>query len=356
MLARLGIDHRCALKYHGQSKPIERFFRIVNDRFERRVPSYTGASIEDKPPYLLRNEPRARALHDDWVPKISDVTEMFCQWREEYADEPLPKRQGLTARQIFDEGKGAGLDPKALCFLMMACEIKTVRRNRLTFAGVDWEGPCLYGYKDRILIRYLLSDLSQIYVFDPRDQFMGIVTQASKADPIKDWQAAKRIIAERRSYKHLTKKRCDFIREKSFVIEGWKDPDFIEYIEAEDAKKQKVLPFRAFSDKPESSEAKIQSESEEGKIEIHPETGLSWWRNAPLPDSNSKRYEFYCEIAAKNPGALTTRDWAWIEDYEQSDEWKLYYTGKNPISKILQIKGAEDETKICLHQECQTIL
>jgi len=349
MIARLGSQYRRAMPYHGQSKPIERFFLIINDRLERRLPSYTGASINDKPAYLLRNEKLAKQLHDNWVPTVDDVSNIMLQWREEYIDEPRPRRQGLTARQMFDDGKGAGLDPKALCFLMMAVEVKRVSRSRFTFAGIDWEGPCIYGYKGKILIRYSLSDFSKIYVFDTNDRYMGEVTQCGKADPIKDWQAAKQIIATRRKYKKHSKELA------AFLVEGRRNPDLIEYIEAEDAKKQKVLPFRPFSDKPESSEAESQRESEDRNIEIHPELGLSWWANAPLPDSNSKRYDFYCEIGAENPGALTTRDWAWIEDYERSDEWNLYYTGKNPISKISQIKGAEDETQICLHQERQTI-
>lgn len=236
MLARLGTSYRCALKYHGQSKPIERFFLVINDRLERRLGSYTGSSIADKPAYLLRNEPRAEALHDEWTPTTYELNEIMYQWREEYVDETLPKRQGFTARQMFEEGKGAGLDPKALYFLMMAVEIKTVRRNRFTFAGVDWQGECLYGYKEKVLIRYSLSDFSKIYVFDQRDKFMGIVTQSGKADPINDWQAAKQIMRERASFKRQTKRLADFIRKKPFVVDDRKNPELIEYIQTEEAK------------------------------------------------------------------------------------------------------------------------
>jgi putative transposase len=187
MIERLGSQYRRAMPYHGQSKPIERFFLIINDRLERRLPSYTGASLKDKPAYLRRNEILAQQLHDNWTPTVDDVSNIMFQWREEYIDEPRPRRGGLTARQIFDEGKGVGLDPKALCFLMMAVEIKSVRRNRFTFAGTDWGGSCLYGYRGKVLIRYSLSDLSKIFVSDMNDDFMGTVEQCGKADPIKDW-------------------------------------------------------------------------------------------------------------------------------------------------------------------------
>jgi hypothetical protein len=240
---------------------------------------------------------------------------MLHQWREEYADEPLPKRQGLTARQIFDEGKGAGLDPKALYFLMMVCEIKTVRRNRFTFAGVDWEGSCLYGYKDKILIRYLLSDLSQIYVFDPRDQFMGIVTQTSKADPIKDWQAAKRIIAERHSFKRQTKKLADFIREKPFVIEGRKDPDLIEYIEAEEAKTRpkQISPF--IDDNAPQAVNVAPVEVRSGAVSTG-EPGKPWFYDD---------YEKYDYLMAQKE--ISQEDQNWIEDFRSRSSLYKYAQG-----------------------------
>ncbi len=231
------IELRHAPPYHPQSKPVERFFRILDDRFERRFPSYIGASIQDKPANLLPNEPRAKAIHDDRVPQVSEVNKMMQQWVEEYADEPRPKRQGLTPRQMFEEGKGPGLDPMKLWFLMMVAEVKKVSRCRFKFAGVFWEGPCLYGYKDKVIIRYSLSDLSKIYVFDPRDRFMGVVTQTTAADPIKDWQAGKRIMAKRRALKRETVRLLDFARKNNFVIDGRQPIDPSEYIEIEEAKK-----------------------------------------------------------------------------------------------------------------------
>jgi putative transposase len=351
------IEYRQAPKYHPQSKITERWWRILGDRLERRFPSYVGSSIKDKPAYLLPNEPHAKVLHNDWVPKVSELNQIVYQWIEEYIDEPRPKRQGLTPRQMFEEGKGPGFDPRKLFYLMMVSETRNVSRCRFSFAGVDWEGPCLYAYSGKVIIRYSLSDFSKIYVFDPSDgHFMGVVTQTIAAHPTKDYQASKRIKNIKQSFRRLTDKKEDLIRKNGFLIDGRQPTDLLEYIEAEEVKKERALPYRAFSDKPEISKPEIQNQGKDGEVAIHPESGLSWWANAPLPDSSSKRYDFYCEVVAENPGVLTVADWKWIEDYEQSDEWKLYYTGKNSISKNLQIKGAEDETKICLYQECQTIL
>jgi putative transposase len=358
MIARLGSQYRRATPYHGQSKPIERFFLIINDRLERRLPSYTGASINDKPAYLLRNEKLAKQLHDDWVPTVDDVFNIMLQWREEYIDEPRPRRQGLTARQIFDDGKGAGLDPKALCFLMMAVEVKSVRRSRFTFAGTDWEGPCLYGYKGNVLIRYSLSDLSKVYVFDPRDQFMGVVTQCGKADPIKDWQAAKRIVSERRKYKRDTKRLATFIQEKHFLIEGRSNPDLNEYIEAEEAKKPQnkiISPWLYEAIDNDSHPAPV----EEGKIDTMADHG------SPLSGPfYSTLEDWYYEWAIRqDPKDLSDADRKAMKEVENSAEYEKHLEDESFQRYLDRVKykqisrpeelisgGEKNERPICADQ------
>jgi hypothetical protein len=267
MLERLKIKRRTALRYHAESKPIERFFRILNDSLERRLPSYMGSSTDDKPAYLLPNEPRARALHDDRIPTISELFQIFYQWREEYIDEPRPMRDNLTAKQIFEEGKGPGYDARELCLLMMVTEIKTVRRCRFTFAGVDWVGDCLYGYNDKVIIRYSLSDLSQIYVFDTHDRPIGVVNQAWSAHPVNDWQAAKRITNKRRILKRVTIQDSNSIRMGSLLMDGHYPPEMLEYIEAEEAKEPQNKIMRPWPDEPDSFDH-ISEEGDPDKIDM----------------------------------------------------------------------------------------
>ena len=49
LFARLGIKTIFAWPYHGQSKTVERFFGSFAE-LERLSPTYTGTSIEHKPP------------------------------------------------------------------------------------------------------------------------------------------------------------------------------------------------------------------------------------------------------------------------------------------------------------------
>jgi putative transposase len=333
MIARLGSQYRRAMPYHGQSKPIERFFLIINDRLERRLPSYMGSSIKDKPAYLLRNEPLAKQLHDNWVPTVDDVFNIMLQWREEYIDEPRPRRQGLTARQIFDEGKGAGLDPKALCFLMMAIEVKRVSRSRFTFAGVDWEGPCIYGFKGRVIIRYSLSDFSKIYVFDINDRYMmGTVTQCGKADPIKDWQAAKRIVAERRKLKKGSKEFA------AFLVEGRKNPDLIEYIEGEEVKKldDKRSPFPDSGDRQVATSVPARADELPSNVE---QTERPRWKY------DYEKYDWLME-----QDELTEADRKWIDDYRASSSLYKHIVFDDAEKLDQKVTGVTNERPFCSDQ------
>jgi transposase len=330
MIGRLGSQYRRATPYHGQSKPIERFFLIINDRLERRIPSYTGASPGDKPAYLRRNEILAQKLHDNWTPTADDVFNIMLQWREEYVDEPRPRREGFTARQLFEEGRGAGLDPKALCFLMMAVEVKTVRRSRFTFAGTDWEGPCLYGYKGKIIIRYSLSDFSKIYVFDMSDRYLGTVGQCGKADPIKDWQAAKRIVSERRMLKRGSKEFA------AFLVEGRRNPDLIGYIETEEANKPqgKIIPFFSDSNAAETVEGAVPGISDQEVPELL--DGRPRWKY------DYEKYDWLMEQAA-----LTPEDRKWIDEYRASSslyKHTVFSDGEELNRKVME---AIDERSLC---------
>jgi putative transposase len=91
---------------------------------------------------------------------------------------------------------------------MMAMEIRTVQRNGVTFMGWHWYDPALYGYRDKVIIRYSYSDLRQIYVFSPQGDFLCAATPVEKVHPMgveseapKDWQDAKRITSEQRAAK-----------------------------------------------------------------------------------------------------------------------------------------------------------
>jgi putative transposase len=356
---KLGIIPHFAKPYNAQSKPVERFFRTFNDWCERELPSYIGASINDKPAHINRNEKRAKELHDEWVPTIPEAMQFIFKWREYYIDQKLRARDYLTPRGIFEAEKGPGVDPFALHFLMMACKARMVHRNGITFNGWHWYHEELYGLKDYVLMFYSYYDLSQVYIFTMRKdspyKFLCVAKPVEKVKPFaadsefpEDMAAVQRINATKRKLIKTTERLADMVQSQKTADIDWdrslRDrPEVAEAIKHIEDKKPKILPFRPFSDKPEISESESQNQGENRQIAIHPESGLSWWANAPLPDSDSKRYDFYCEVVEKNLGPLTACDWKRIEEYELSDKWEQYFPNRDPIPRTQLINGDENE-------------
>lgn len=169
MFARLGTETIFAWKYHAQSKPIERFFETFGE-LERLLPTYVGTDIASKPAHMMRNEELHRSVHlkryGGWIPTIEEAQTIIEAWFKEYGARPHEGLKGLCPADVFTSGKGPGVDPDALRYLMMSMEIRTITRNGISFLGRDFYDPALYGLRDRALIRYDLEDLSSVLVYD----------------------------------------------------------------------------------------------------------------------------------------------------------------------------------------------
>jgi len=279
---RLAIKPHFALPYNAQSKPIERFFRTFNDWFERELPSYSGASIPDKPAHMNRNEKRAKDLHDEWVPTISETMNLIFQWREYYIDQKLRARDYQSPRDIFEAEKGSGVDPYALHFLMMTCKAKMVHRRGITFNGWHWYHENLYGRKDYVLMFYSYYDLSQIYIFTLQNEFLCVAkpverTKVFAADSEfpEDMTAVKQGQAMKKRAIRQTKALADTLRSNQNLQIDWNrkfrnDQAVVEAIEKiETVKKPKVVRISPFVDEsqiaPSSPPSSSRGEGENGR-------------------------------------------------------------------------------------------
>ena len=167
---RLGCQVIHAWPYHGQSKPVERFFGTFAE-LERWCPTYTGTSIEMKPPRLNRGEKMHRKLYEkqfgDAVITMEQAHRAIAAWFDEYAQRPQRGHlDGQLPGEMFLAGRGQGIDKAALTYLMMSLEIKHIHRNGVTFRGKNYYHPALSHRRHPVTIRYDLQDLSAIYVFD----------------------------------------------------------------------------------------------------------------------------------------------------------------------------------------------
>jgi len=184
---RLGIKTIFAWPYHGQSKTVERFFGTFAE-MERMMPTYTGTSIENKPPRMNRGEKLHRRVYDkimgDNCLTMEQAHWLIAAWFDDYARRP--QRGHLDGQAPIDlllEGKGPGVDKAELVYLMMSEENRTINRNGIHFHGTNYYDPALYGRRHPATIKYDLQDPSEIYVYGPNDEYICAARPVEKVHP-----------------------------------------------------------------------------------------------------------------------------------------------------------------------------
>jgi len=322
MFARLNINYHFAQPYNAQAKPIERIFGILNEQLERLIPSYTGASINDKPPWTKRNEKLALSAHDPYIPTIPETSDLIRAWRDRYAERPSRGRDGLKPIDIYNDGKGPGVDPLELTYLMMEREIKTVHRNGVTWLGWHWYDEALYGLKDKVIIRYSLSDLSHVYIFH-KNEFLCAARPIEKVNPMasesenpKDMEDVKDVLRLKNKVKNTTRKLCDLLETKAAAEIDWSKTRSeevaatIEKIEA--GKKPKVVNISPFVDG-------VNYREEPARPRYKPprewEGYFEYW----------ERYEYHLK---QDPETLSKEDHEFIAWYKTQSEFERIYLAK----------------------------
>ncbi len=187
LFERLGIKTIHAWPYHGQSKTVERFFGTFSE-VERWCPTYSGTSIEKKPPRMMRGEKLHRKVYDKAMKGRSLTLEQahraIASWFDEYVKRP--QRGHLKGRKpidLFLEEKGPGIDKTKLQYLMMSLEIRNINRNGIYFLGNNYYDPSLYGRRHPVTIRYDLQDNTSILVFERDGAFICEARQVDKVHP-----------------------------------------------------------------------------------------------------------------------------------------------------------------------------
>lgn len=311
--------------YNAKAKINERFHRLLNEQFECLFDSYVGPSIEDKPAWTKRNEKLARSLHNDRIPKISEVNENLFKFREFYIDQPSRGLDGKAPREIFESGKGPGIDSAELTYLMMEKEIKTIHRNGFTLFGCDWYDKVLYGYREPVLIKYSLFDLSQIYVFTIKGDLLCVVKPIPRVHPMahelgtpKDMEEVKRQIAQKRKLKKQTIGLYRLLDYKASEILPWKEivnkvPSIIETIEKIEAEKPATKFISPFVNGVTYNESTSKEPTEEEPKYKPPQD----WNN--FAGDHWERFDYHMK---QEPGTLSQDDLDFIEWYKTTTEYQ----------------------------------
>ena len=154
----LGCEVIHAWPYHGQSKPVERFFGTMHE-LEELTPSYTGWDIAHKPARLHRNEKLHRRLHEKLGRRpltLEETYEWLAYWFELYASRPQASThlRGRTPGEVFEEGRGPGVDMERLTLLMLQKEVRTISKDGIRLDGRLFWHEALFNRRHPVLVRY----------------------------------------------------------------------------------------------------------------------------------------------------------------------------------------------------------
>ncbi len=178
--ASLGSRVVFATPYHPESKPIERFFKEVNNKFSRLFPSYAGSNTADRPERV--KELWKQHKHNiAQLPTIEAVERTFHAWLEAWHSTHQHSGQGMDGRtphHVFTHE--AHIEKKQIPHNVLPLIFSRVERRRVYQSSVTWGGVPYYADS---LIRYSGSyvqclrpifDVSVLYIRDMSGRIVAI--------------------------------------------------------------------------------------------------------------------------------------------------------------------------------------
>ncbi|MCP3923027.1 MAG: hypothetical protein GY714_10615 [Desulfobacterales bacterium] len=173
---KLGIAVMTAKPYHGQAKPIERFFRTFGE-LERMSPTFVGECINNKPVWKNRGEKLHRLLHErttrGFTPTLEDSHIVIGKWLDMWCRRkqgPESKLAGKTPLEIFEKGVGTGVNPLELRALMLVEETRKIKRRGIRLFKKWYNHKYLYGRTHKAIVYYDLQNRDSILVYDAKDE------------------------------------------------------------------------------------------------------------------------------------------------------------------------------------------
>ena len=287
LYSKLGIETVFARPYNARAKVIERFFKEFQEGFEKLLPSYVGSNAQNKPAYMMRNEKLHSTLHNHFVPTIDETIKMIDMWLNFKNSQPCPNAPDKTIAEVLEERKQQNIDINQLDDLMLATEVKTIQRNGIRFLNCDYFDERLYGFKNRVLIKYNLFDLTSIKVYTTKGEYLCTAERVTETHPmakllgtVKDFEDYKQKIVKQRK---LHKKTINAV--KSYLSKN--ETKFLETKRLEE------------NSNPVQSEFKERSKGVQKVFK-----------------NNSEKYEYLIKNNSQDK---------WIEEFKQSKEFKLLY-------------------------------
>ena len=325
---RLGIGVHFSKSYHGRSKINERLHRTMQEQMERMVPSFTGVSIEDKPAHMARNEKFHQAWHRartaGWVPTIREASQIVSAYFGWYVQTPHDGLGGRTPLEVFEAGRGPGIDPAILHSEFLWRKAVPADRCRITLWGVDYESDALHGFRGKVLAMFDTADMEQIYLHTLDGQYIGEALPTVGLHPMarafNDEASIARLDFEMKRQGRLKKQAKKSLLALGVDPKGTTLLDSLPYAEkvpvSRTQKKIEAAPEPA--PLPDAEVKRLSTLAEEAAAECQADL---------CPDrpgffaSDQARYEWCFYARVRDGYRLADEDAAWMAAYENSREY-----------------------------------
>ncbi|HPO49064.1 MAG TPA: transposase [Spirochaetota bacterium] len=177
VLASLGIEVIFARPYHGQSKPIERWFGTLAGDFSKTMPGYVGSNtaetLEERKSYYKKVLPSIKMTFEEFE---KEIKKYIADWNKNWKHSGLG---GKTPDEVFNEGMknriGITPDERALKDLFSTSYTCKVQRNGVTVKGVSYyaEELVLNKYsKKEVIVKRPFKDVGVVKVYELTGKFI----------------------------------------------------------------------------------------------------------------------------------------------------------------------------------------
>lgn len=338
----LGVQVVHAWAYHGQSKPIERFFGTMLD-MEIATPSYVGNSIANKPARLHRNEKVHQRLHErvGGRPLTLEETHMaIASWFDAYSNRPSRAKhlKGGTPYAIFSDGCGTGLTGEQLDrmdVLMMHQSIRTITKDGFRLNGRLYWDEALANRRHEILVRYDdYYDPYRVRVYDVQGRHICDALDRKQHKIAYGVHPMASILGTEEQKLHLVESlelKKTMEKQARAPVKAMLEAVVLPELEAQNAR----FALSTEAKTPENCEkmaldTKALSDSERqaffDEVEELANATPSYTPSAQkIFRDRQARYDYLFNLKYQDGVELIFADEAWMQDYEQSDEFAKYH-------------------------------
>ncbi|MEE0406688.1 MAG: Mu transposase C-terminal domain-containing protein [Desulfovibrio sp.] len=351
-----------AWPYHGQSKPVERFFGTMHE-LEVWMPSYTGYDIAHKPARMMRGEKMHRKLYEKMGARpltLEETKLQVARWFEEYKARPQFRTHlhGATPGAVMEAGRGPGLTPEEmqrLTLLMMQKEVRTITKDGIRINGRLYWHEALFSRRHPVLVRYdeYLNPFS-VFVYTLDGTFLCEALDREHHRIACGLHPVARVLG--------TAEQQEDFRAAAELKQGQKKQSFAGITKMLNADvlpeaQARVLSVTQLQPRPipaaRPSEPKPPTAEEEAAFAAQRDAAVAAMNAAPAytPSAlkrwkdSQERYAYLFNVKFEQSIELVPDDVAWMEAWEQTTEyltyWKKYFDGLRQVYAREQARAAQ---------------